>query len=437
MIVNLGTLAFRMVRQPSLWLLLFLLPISGCDSCLGRLGYRQSPSIEVYRPDTPVLPRLQTPASPLGRPIQTPDAPHSAQSPESPAGRPASEIETEIALSQEKVDRIEKGMGYEQIVEVMGQGGVLIAGTDSTNSVYKWTLSGMNLMGRFENEVLVRSIVIYNEGESVKRREGVAHQYSQELYDVIRPGMLYEEVLELIGVEPEPLTEGADTVRIFKWTDSRGSSIIGRFENGILLRKSGRILGPEAEPGADVPKQEAVAPEIEYRFPITFEEEPDSNEDGTASTTGNESQQAKASDKIQESQVHIAGASRREREDESEPVRSYRPVARFPDFFRRIRRGDFEIRVHNRAITQLDVAVIADDQGLDMSIVSGGTASIFVGRGIYDMFYIYADDPFTLYEAQRLPVADTLADYVVEIFDDSYRVNYLDRNIEPSNRSRR
>lgn len=83
------------------------------------------------------------------------------------------------------------------------------------------------------------------------------------------------------------------------------------------------------------------------------------------------------------------------------------------------------------------MGVISGDEGNGVVIQSGGTASFFVGRGTYELYYIYNNDPFTLYQGQQLPIDLTLADYIVTIFDDTYSVNYLDRNLEPSTPSRR
>ena len=220
----------------------------------------------------------------------------------------------------------------------------------------------------------------------------------------------------------------------------------------MLERKTGIIRGPDEESPEDPPRQEAVAPEVSYRLPIADEEPPE-----TAPVTYEDAREAEPEEYISPSpeditqqdtedaatqqQVHIAGASRRKRElsESSSPYagRSYKPTARLPEYKRSLRRGDFEIRVHNYAPTKLQVAIISSEGGRDMTIPSGGVTSAFVGRGMYDLYYIYDDDPFTLYQGQRLPVDETLSDFVVEIYDDSYTVRFLDRNIEPSGTSRR
>ena len=276
-------------------------------------------------------------------------------------------------------------------------------------------------------------------GTSGNQRRAI-FRYDQALYDSIQTGMRYEDVVDTIGTDPESLTVGTSTVSVYQWRDNRGSRIIGRFENGVLVRKSGKILDPEEQQDADAPVHEGVTPEMDYRSPITDEEVSDTNTEEAPLITEDSVAIAPEPAEPPQRQVHIAGASRREREqDDASPYsgRSYKPIAKFPDYSRRIRRGDFEIRIQNRATIQMDVAIISDEGGRDVNIVSGGTASFFVGRGIYQLYYIYGDDPFTLYQGQQLPVDMTLADYVVTIFDDSYSVNYLDRNLEPSSSSRR
>ena len=439
MIVVLKLLAYRMIRQPLFWLALIILSVGGCDSCSSKVGPGATGSIELYYSDTPVAKRLQSPLSPLGMPVQTPDAPHFMQSPESPGGRPVSEAELAFALSQEKVQRVELGMSYKQVTKLLEVPAIRIAGENSRNTVYRWKLDGMGFMGRFENEVLVRSNIIHEGNRVVGRRKSAAIQYDQNVYDAIQPGMSYEEVLAMMGGAPEPLTDGTGSITIYKWVDTRGSSIIGRFENGVLMRKSGKILGVEKKRGDTVHKQESVAPDITYRFPITRGEETDiDSEEGIVSTDIKDKQDSESSIPPGK-QVYIAGKSRRKQGEEGGDSayvnRSYKPMARFPAYSRRIRRGDFEIRIHNHSIAGISVAVITEKQGVDAILPAGGTASFFVGRGNYDLYYIYEDEPFTLFQAQQLPVSNTLADYRVEILDDSYHVSFLDRNTEPSSMS--
>lgn len=427
------------LRQPVFWLLLLLLAISGCDSCLERSS-RHRRGIELYQPVEGLSSRMQSPVTPLGMPAQTPATPHTVQSPESPDGSPDMPTEYEIVMA--KVQQIEAGMSHEEVVEIIGAPGILIAGNSISNGVLQWNLTGVGFMGRFESNSLVRSTLVRNRGVTPNdiRRPGAT--YTQNLFDSIRLGMSYEDVYKRISTEPDRLTDTDSTVGIYQWRDSRGSSIIGRFEEGVLTRKSGQIKSNQKQSKEPAPVQESAIPDVPYNDPITNAESSDTvSEEMDSIEEFSDIAQEESVNAPSKPQVHIAGESRRERELETSTSpyagRSYKPVAKLPNYARKIRRGDFEIRVRNRSETTITIAIIYNDNGVDMAINSGGTGSFFVGRGIYTLYYIYNNDPFTLHQGQELPVEVTLADYVVTIYDDFYSVNYLDRNLEPSSISRR
>lgn len=432
-----GKKAFVFLRQPFFWLLILLLPISGCDSCRGIASRKQTGSIELYRPTVTDVVRIPSPTSPLG----SPDTPaNNMQSPETSLGSPEPDILSDYEIAVSKFRQIRTGMTYDEIEGLLESAGTRIAGSDSANAVHQWTLAGITLMGRFENNTLIRSNIVSPSGSPIKQRSHYVSSYSQELYDAVHPGMKQDEVMQILGTEPETLADGTGAVKIFKWADNRGSTIIGRFDKGVLIRKSGQIAAVESGEGASAPIQEEVAPDVPYRFPITDEDVSDIPEEGENALPPSGQDESFSEDAVAEttpsSRIYIAGASRREREMEADTSpyagRSYKPTAKLPEYSRQIRRGDFEIRINNQATVSMDVAVISNEGGKDISIASGGRASIFVGRGTYDLYYIYSDDPFTLYRGQQIPVDATLADFIVTLYDDSYSVNFLDRNMEPS-----
>ncbi len=431
-----GKKAFVFLSQPFFWPLLILLTISGCDSCRGIASRQQTGSIELYRPTVTDVVRAPSPASPLGAPV-APVA--DMQSPETPVTAHEPNVQSDYEVAVSKFRQIRTGMTYDEIAQLLESPGARIAGSDSANAIHQWTLAGITLMGRFENNTLIRSNVVNPSGSPIKQRSHYVSSYNQELYDAVHPGMRQDEVMQILGTEPETLTGGAGTVKIFKWADNRGSTIIGRFDNGILIRKSGQIAAAESGDGASAPIQEEVAPDVPYRFPITDEDVSDIPEEGEIALPPSgqvETVEENADVETAPRRIHVAGASRREREMETDTSpyagRSYKPTAKLPEYTRQIRRGDFEIRIDNQSTVSMDVAVISNEGGKDISIASGGRASIFVGRGTYDLYYIYSDDPFTLYRGQQIPVDATLADFIVTLYDDSYSVNFLDRNMEPS-----
>ena len=148
--------AYKIIKQPVFWLLLVVLLFNGCDSCLGRTTRQQTGGIELYRSDVPIAKQRQTPVSPLGTPAQTPYMPQDVQSPYSPYSHPEPNLPSEYDLAIEKIRRISNGMSHEDVAVILEGSGMLIAGGDSNNMVYQWTLANMTFMGRFEQGVLVR-----------------------------------------------------------------------------------------------------------------------------------------------------------------------------------------------------------------------------------------------------------------------------------------
>ena len=432
MVLALGPLVRQAGRQVPVCLALLLLPLAGCDSCVWRPGPAETTRIELYEPETPLHIREQTPVSPVGVPEQTPVMPPHDQTPDIPTEEP----ESQLALLLARINEIETGMPYDEVYRILDDPGMLIAGINAASRVYRWNYDSIRLMGRFEDDVLRRKNIVHDEDITVFDREQRSHQLDQGIYDAILPGMTYDEVERIIGMEPRPLTGDTGSVNIYQWTDWRGSTIIGRFEEQVLTRKSGKIHAPDVEEPDDPVTQEAVAPEVPYRFPITWDDAPWEYEEAEELRTDPvDDWEDTVEEPAEPPRVHVAGTTRRQREIDGDPSphagRSYQPVARFPSFTRSLRRGDFEIRIHNRAADMIDVALISDEGGQEMTISSGGSASLFVRRGVYALYYIYADDPFTLYQGQQIPVADTLTDFIVEIFDDTYTLRFFDRNLEP------
>ncbi len=344
------------------------------------------------------------------------------------------------------INQVEKGMTYEEVHGILGAPGILIAGMAAGNQVYRWNYDDLRLMGRFEEGALTRHNIVYRDGFTPPLFTTGATVFDQTLYEAVMPGMTFDEVQLIIGETPEPLTNAEGPVTVYKWSDMHGSSIIGRFEDMVLARKSGRILDPSAEPSSDTATQEGAAPDVPYRFPITYpfprdewpEEEPGvaQHDDAQEYLEDEWYDDDAAQEPAEDGRIHVAGATRREREMADDPSpnagRSYRPLARLPRYTRSLRRGDFEIRIQNQAPTNIEVGLISEEGGRDLSIPSGRTESVFVGRGIYALYYIYEDDPYTLYQGQRIPVADTLTDFIVDIYDDFYSVSFFDRNMELS-----
>jgi hypothetical protein len=350
-----------------------------------------------------------------------------------------------LELNVQTAQDIQAGMSYEDIRDILGDPGVVIAGTDEENVVYRWSYSGMSFMGRFENGVLVRKTAIQNAEEHRSLHDKDTFSFDKELYENVQPGMTYDEVLAIIGMDAQPLTSTAGRVKIYKWTDERGSSITGRFENQVLKRKSGLILEPEKE-GLDKKEEtksptESVVAEEEKEQPL--EEDyvtGDIYAEDTAVAEETAVQVAEAAPvQTRSSRVSVSGSTRRQRARESAggqqaSERSYQPKVKLPDFKRRLREGVYEIRIHNTTDSNLKVALISDEGGLEMRLGPGKHSSAKVGQGNYQVYFINENNPFTLHQGQTIPVADLLSDFSVYLFEDASDVDLLDRNAPSSRR---
>ena len=402
------------------------LSLGGCDSCFGRRTLPAAPSTP--SPVTPAPgPVVQTPATPVSAP-DIESAPEGTVT-ESPAAapEPAAPPEYDTALLQ----NIKSGMSYEEVRELLGDPGMVIAGTDQSNQVYRWSSSGLSFMGRFENGTLIRKNIISPEyGDQAP--DSITLQFDRDLFDMVQPGMSLEEVLTIIGMDAQPLTTGDAAIKIYKWTDDKGSSITARFEEDVLIRKSGMIVTSRTEEDQATPSSE----EPEGTNASDAPADDDSEAYAAVEPAPDEAPaQAPQSDRLQadaeqpKSRVHVVGSARRERQIANDPDpnagRSYRPKTELPDFKRKLRAGSYEIFINNTTSSKARIAIISGEYGVELSVPAGGRTSTRVDRGTYQFYFIYDDDPFTLHQGQRIPIEDTLADFVVTLFDDSSQVNVL------------
>lgn len=416
-------------------LLASITSVSGCGSCLGTRN--QDGQSSAQSPSTPRAAQRQTVASPRG---------WRRQSPQTPATQAEPAIVHEILeLNVQTAQDIKTGMSYEEIRTILGDPGVVIAGTDAENVVYRWSYSGMSFMGRFENGVLVRKNAVQNDEEHLPFHDEDTFSFDKELYDKVQPGMSYDEVLALIGMDAQPLTTSSGRVKIYKWSDERGSSITGRFEDQVLKRKSGLILEPEKEGLAELAEEapEAISAESvvakDQVAPEAYDEDVYEDSAGFQDDGTDVAQDSSGQDRS--SRVSISGSSRRNRNQEASggnarSERSYQPKVKLPDFKRRLREGVYEIRIHNTTDSSLKVALISEEGGLEMRLAAGRHSSAKVGQGNYQIYFINENDPFTLHQGQSIPVAEFLSDFSVYLFEDAYDVDFLNKNA-PASSARR
>lgn len=434
--VGLKTTQHYVPRQAVLWLLLFLLPaifFCGCDSCFGRRPPAGPPAVQSPVTALPA-PTSQTPVSPVFTQVQTPVTPVPEPT---TLSEPADEPDITHSPAQfdtSLISEVKPGMTYEEVRQILGNPGVVIAGTDQQNLVYRWSHTGQSFMGRFEDGKLIRKN-IYNADASGETLDEETLQFDRELIDMIQPGMSFEEVLMIIGMDAQPLTSSSDGVQLYKWTDDHGSSITARFENQVLKRKSGMIVDTNASQTTATTQSEDQESPTPMDAPETYWGDEDNfpddmpDPDSAPPSQVAESAPQNIPSAVQQRRVHVVGAERRERQIAEDPSpfagRSYRPTVKLPEFKRRLRSGAYEIRIYNTTGSRASIAIISDEGGLELSIPANSRTSTRVNRGTYQFYFIYDDNPYTLHQGQRIPVAEALTDFVVYLFDDSSEVNLM------------
>lgn len=404
---------------------LVILCISGCDSCVGKRSassgtpHAQSPAAPLSAParQTPVSPVVPPPAPPSGTVGGAADAepPQAAEDKAAPK-----------SYSPEVLLNIKPGMSYEEVQQALGDPGMIIAGTDQENSVYRWSNSGISFMGRFENGRLIRKNMIAPEyGERLPDEDTM--QFDRDLFDTITPGMRFEDVLAIIGMDAQPLSPGNNKVKLYKWTDLNGSSITARFEDQVLVRKSGVIVEPESEATAEEAEESRPDDTEEDSYPVEEAVEDDYVPVPVQPTRPPVVNREASETAPQQARIHVVGAKRREREIAEDPSpfagRSYRPEVKLPEYKRSLRSGSYRIHIHNTTTSRADVAIISDEGGLELSVGPESHALAHVKRGTYQFYFIYEDAPYTLHQGQRIPVEELLTDFAVYLFDDSSRVD--------------
>lgn len=148
----------------------------------------------------------------------------------------------------EKFNKIEIGMTYEQVVEIIGFAGVLrasgIASYRGEDRMYTWSRGNAEI---FVDFVKGRAI---SKGEfglsksfeeilrSIPKRRPPA-QLSIEKYNALKMGLTYAQAVAVIGSDGEE-QEGmrSKTVRAYSWTNSDLNTISATFTNGRLSLKS-------------------------------------------------------------------------------------------------------------------------------------------------------------------------------------------------------
>jgi len=418
--------------------------ISGCSSQPLPGEGQMPPAEDGAGRDAPVaLPgpaiAAETPPSPVARPGAQ------AQSPPGPAPRPTPAQEEAAAqrrrafeadLSVDTLDRVKEGMSFQEVSELVGRPGVTVASDGLESTLYRWSTGEHSFLAKFENGRLTRKTLM-----APPDPHSAGPELTQDAYDLVSTGMDLQEVLELLELPPQPVARQGEAVAIYRWSDGRGSSFTGRFENGQLVRKTAFVVAPLARDeetegeGAREERDEAAEEEGEAREAVvqiaeapaqpvseqeTWEERPPATRPA----------QQEVESAPTPSRVRVIGADRRDREAaaDSSPDqgRSYRPKRRLPEYTWSIPRGAYEIRVKNPANDRVQIGIRSGRYGKDLNLRPNGESSIFVGQGAYRIHYIYDADPDTLYRGGEFRIDGAFtADVEVTILERDYSVQHL------------
>lgn len=336
-----------------------------------------------------------------------------------------------MGLSAAQLALVREGMKYEEVYGLIGRPELVVSQRGDQSSIFRWSRDDVRMLGRFEDGVLVRMSVQGTPSMDTSKPDA-PRQITDGQYDEVREGMPLESVMALFDVEGRPVSEGAGNVTIYKWTDDMGSSFTARFENDVLVRKTGLFVAPlpkeeKQEPALDAQGEsgQEAADEMDALPPRRERRDVDweayaPQESSPPAQAQEEAPTAKAA----APRVTVARSERRAREAAQLPPemqgRSYRPKAKLPDFTYSLRHGVYEVRVKNEGDSAVQVGLRADKRGRDARIAPGGSTSFHVDQGTYTVYYIYASAPYSLQTGRTLSIdGQFIADLSITLYETS------------------
>ncbi len=374
------------------------------------------------------------------------------ESPEKPQEQPSS-------LKLDTLLRISEGMTYDEIRTILGEPGVRVAGNAESGEIYRWSAGGLSFTARIEDGKLVRKRIL-EDGKPVRAPGNASEKpLDQAIYDAIREGMTYDQVLAILGIEPQPVLKPGTDVVVYRWSDASGASFTARFENGVLVRKYGLYLLPrpseqDADEATTGSAAEDATPEpqefAETSLPKRTETPADRN--GVPAVADQDTGAEEADDQevssalaevspVDESSEPEDAGSRMDQPppEESKNKRGVQRVRRasLPRFAHRLRSGSYEIRVNNLSDSDVEAALLSDTGGLRLKLRAGASESVKVPEGNYVLYFIYDKELETLNRGGIIPVSEWRADVDVFLIGESYDVRALERSGEPASRRRR
>jgi hypothetical protein len=265
-----------------------------------------------------------------------------------------------------------------------------------------------------------------------------------DVYALFRLGMTFAETESATSVVPVAAGGNEIDTRIYRWEDDQGNYFTARFDNGILVARSrlrqlqtsapepstARVVedidgAPAAQiaPGVFIPLDRAVGASNGQPRGVTAPVGVAPAGEHTASTPSPPQNTGP--------KVAVAGAARRAREgdgavDETEG-RSYQPRARLPEFTRSLRKGRYEVRFVNSTRNGMTAGLRQEKHGVDIAVAKAGKASVFVDRGVYELYFLIHGEQDTLFEARPIIIDGQRAtDVEVHLSRDDVEVRHID-----------
>ena len=418
---------------------------------------RPAPPVDTLAPPKPAPEKGDEAASAAPRDADvTPDGEgepgEEGETPETPPEKPG--------FTLANLNRMEEGMSYGEVAGLVGPPGVTVARDGTSSTVYKWNKEGASFLAKFKDGKLVRKSTIRSKtGEKVEGEKKDSPELTEDQYHQVREGMDLEEVLTLLDVEAHAVSDGGGDVAIYRWQDEKGSRFTARFEGGKLVRKSGIYVASmersgkaegesEAEAAAaeapeEAEKDEPGAMAEEGEIEGEEAEEPEAEEParrrrrlavGEAWPSEEPDQDVPPPQSLEpepERRVSVAGETRRTREAEEMPPelqgRSYKPKAKLPDCTYSLRRGSYEVRIYNEGGSRVEAGLRAGKRGKDLSISPGSRKSVWVDQGVYQLYFIYNNAPYTLNGGQSINIDGVfLTDVEIHLIDEAAEIGIID-----------
>lgn len=325
--------------------------------------------------------------------------------------------EAENSELEDSFNKVNVGMSYEDVIKILGEPDILVSqDSEGRMKLYRWTREGKSLYGRFENGKLTR--------HSQRSEPGTNNisPLTRELYEQLKIGMELDEVVALLQRPGTKVSSDDKGETLYLWTDKEGSSFSARFSNNKLVRKSGFYVRPisesdeieEAQPYQEEPEEssiteptqqtnEAEAPVLKDTQTQVVEQPMSQETEELVPQTTNQDQT-----KIVSNNRRIIYSGPRDKNVENQEAAakqvSGRRKAKLPDYTYRLKDGSYEMKIYNPLDTPVKVGIRSGKRGRDISIPAGGSKTLKVSRGNYQIFYIREDDPSVLQEGGSIQI---------------------------------